>query len=173
MNKIIRHFKLWNEWRKNCLNKPFYKVMVLLGICYSPTFSQFKSIKEVQLSHPELTIRFCDGKLYERRKNVQKPKKFIQKILVKIAFIIILLTIAFSLIDSPVLTNEMALIQMQINSESFMIWEIFNKIRPIIRIILCIIGGWMMYNVTMDIYKYAKDYESFKKSIDSKEEKEI
>lgn len=54
-----------------------------------------------------------------------------------------------------------------------MIWEIFNKIRPIIRIILCIIGGWMMYNVTMDIYKYAKDYESFKKSIDSKEEKEI
>lgn len=104
---------------------------------------------------------------------MQKPKKFIRKILVKIAFIFILLTIAFSLIDSPVLTNDMALIQMQINSESFMIWEIFNKIRPIIRIILCIIGGWMMYNVTMDIYKYAKDYESFKKSIDSKEEKEI
>ena len=103
---------------------------------------------------------------------MQKPKKFIRKIIVKIVFIFILLTVAFSLVDSPVLTNDMALIQMQINSENFMIWEIFNKIRPIVRTILCIIGGWMMYNITMDIYKYAKDYESFKKSINTKEEKE-
>ena len=103
---------------------------------------------------------------------MQKPKKFIQKIIVKILFVIILLTVAFSLADSPVLTNDMALMQMQINSESFMIWEIFNKIRPIVRTILCIIGGWMMYNITMDIYKYAKDYKSFKKSINTKEEKE-
>lgn len=103
---------------------------------------------------------------------MQKPKKFIQKNIVKILFVIILLTVAFSLVDSPVLTNDMALMQMQINSESFMIWEIFNKIRPIVRTILCIIGGWIMYNITMDIYKYAKDYESFKKSINTKEEKE-
>lgn len=104
---------------------------------------------------------------------MQKPKKFIRKILMKIVLIFILLTIAFSLIESPVLTNDMALMQMQISNESFMIWEIFNKIRPTVRIILCIVSGWMMYNVTMDIYKYAKDYESFKKSINTKEEKEI
>lgn len=68
MKKLIAHFRLWYEWQKNCLNHPIYKFMVLFGVCYSPTFSQFKSIKEVQLSHPELTIRFCDGELPDNKK---------------------------------------------------------------------------------------------------------
>lgn len=72
MKKILLRFKIWYEWQKNCLNKPFYKFLVLLGVCYSPTFSQFKSIKEVQLSHPELTIRFCDGKLPDNKKTVDR-----------------------------------------------------------------------------------------------------
>lgn len=63
MRKIIDRFILWNEWQKNCLNNPIYKFMVLLGVCYSPTFSAFKSIKDFQLSHPDLTIRFHDGEM--------------------------------------------------------------------------------------------------------------
>lgn len=46
MNKIIHHFKLWNKWRKNCLNGWFHKIMVLLGLRYSPTFDQFQSIEK-------------------------------------------------------------------------------------------------------------------------------
>lgn len=63
MKKLIAHIRLWYEWQRNCLNNPIYKFMVLLGVCYSPTFSQFISIKEVQLHHPDLTIRFHDGEM--------------------------------------------------------------------------------------------------------------
>lgn len=67
MKKLISHFRLWYEWQKNCLNKPFYKVMVLLGVCHSPTFYDFTFIKKVQLAHPDITIRFCDGELPDNK----------------------------------------------------------------------------------------------------------
>lgn len=41
MKKVIRHFKRWNEWRKNCLNSPLYKILVLLKIIESPSFRYF------------------------------------------------------------------------------------------------------------------------------------
>jgi len=37
MQKIIRHIKRWNKWRKNCLNSKFHKFLVLVGIIKSPT----------------------------------------------------------------------------------------------------------------------------------------
>lgn len=37
MQKIIRHIKRWNKWRKNCCNSKFHKFLVLVGIIKSPT----------------------------------------------------------------------------------------------------------------------------------------
>lgn len=37
MKKIITHLKRWNVWRKNCLNSPFYKLLVLFKIVESPS----------------------------------------------------------------------------------------------------------------------------------------
>lgn len=40
-NKIRRavlHIRRWNVWRKGCLNGPFYKFLVLVGLVKSPTF---------------------------------------------------------------------------------------------------------------------------------------
>lgn len=34
----MNRFKLWNEWQKRNLNSDVYKLLVLLGICVSPTF---------------------------------------------------------------------------------------------------------------------------------------
>lgn len=38
MNKIIKHIRRWNVWRKNNLNSKRYKILVLLGIIKSPSF---------------------------------------------------------------------------------------------------------------------------------------
>lgn len=36
---MIRHFKRWNVWRKQCLNNPIYKILVLFKLRYSPSFA--------------------------------------------------------------------------------------------------------------------------------------
>lgn len=37
MTKIIKHIKKWNKWRKHCLNSPFHKFLVLIGMIHSPS----------------------------------------------------------------------------------------------------------------------------------------
>ncbi|RGD73827.1 hypothetical protein DW687_08610 [Anaerofustis stercorihominis] len=38
MKHMIKHFKLWNQWRKVNLNSKFYKFMVLIRLANSPSF---------------------------------------------------------------------------------------------------------------------------------------
>ena len=42
IRKMLKHAKLWNEWRKNNLNGAGHKFFVLIGVCKSPTFEFFK-----------------------------------------------------------------------------------------------------------------------------------
>ena len=30
--KLINHIRMWNHWRKRCLNGPVHKVLVLFGL---------------------------------------------------------------------------------------------------------------------------------------------
>lgn len=46
MRKLIKQLYYWNAWRKKCTNHPVYKLMVLLGLVKSPTFTIFKAIEE-------------------------------------------------------------------------------------------------------------------------------
>ncbi len=32
------HFRRWKKWKKNCLNGWVHKLLVLLGLSFSPTF---------------------------------------------------------------------------------------------------------------------------------------
>lgn len=74
MRKIIDRFILWYEWQRNCLNNPIYKFMVLLGVCHSPTFSQFTYIKKTQLAHPDMTIRYHDGEMKDNTQSSHMVK---------------------------------------------------------------------------------------------------
>lgn len=41
IKKLIKHIKKWNAWRKQCLNNPVHKLLVLFKIIDSPTFEHF------------------------------------------------------------------------------------------------------------------------------------
>lgn len=78
MKKIIEHFKLWNEWRKGCLNGPLHKFLVLIGVVHSPTFHFFKEFKDWSIEVPGSTVQYdevnqvayiCDGKACTRCDN--------------------------------------------------------------------------------------------------------
>lgn len=47
MKKLLNHIKRWNSWRKCNTNAWWYKILVLLGICRSPTFIYWHDIAEV------------------------------------------------------------------------------------------------------------------------------
>lgn len=44
---MIKHIQKWNEWRKNNLNSPFHKILVLLKLHNSPTFEAFLTQKQM------------------------------------------------------------------------------------------------------------------------------
>lgn len=46
MNKLRKHIKAWNCWRKGNLNSPLHKIAVLFG-AYSPTFIGVKAGMDV------------------------------------------------------------------------------------------------------------------------------
>lgn len=42
----MSRFELWKDWSKHCLNHPFYKFLVLIGLAHSPSFEMHRSVKE-------------------------------------------------------------------------------------------------------------------------------
>ena len=42
---MIKHIKLWWRWAKHCLNSWPYKVLVLFGLTYSPSFKMYEKVE--------------------------------------------------------------------------------------------------------------------------------
>lgn len=38
---MVKNYKKWKDWQKNCLNSRFYKFLVLIGFVRSPSFEAF------------------------------------------------------------------------------------------------------------------------------------
>jgi len=53
--KLIRHFKRWNLWRKNCVNGWTHKLLVLIGLQHSPTYELYLLEEEVEAMMKPLT----------------------------------------------------------------------------------------------------------------------
>ena len=83
-------------------------------------------------------------------------KKFIIKTVAKIIIFAIISTIAMTLLQSPVISNEIALGQMQNSNELFILMETYNKIRPFVVVIYSCIVLWFVGTVGCDIYKFIK-----------------
>lgn len=83
-------------------------------------------------------------------------KRFIIYLTVKVITYAIISTIALSLLNSPVITNEIALTQMENSNELYMLMETYNKSRPFISIIYGCITTWFVGTTVYGIYKFIK-----------------
>ena len=86
-------------------------------------------------------------------------KKLLMKTLTKLLIASLILAIASVLIQTPVMTNDIALAQMDASDVSFMTWSLYRPAMTIIRIILCIISGGILSTVAMDIHNYINKNE--------------
>lgn len=92
-------------------------------------------------------------------------KKFIVKTVVKILIFACLMVIASSIVQSPIITNEIALGQMQNYNESFILMDTYSRLRPAIGAICAGITLLFTCNIACDTYKFVK-------TIKNKNEKE-
>ena len=83
-------------------------------------------------------------------------KRFIYKITAKIIIFIIFSVIASTLLYGPIITNEIALTQMENSNELYMLMESYNKLRPILSIVYGLINGIFVWTTIYDICKFIK-----------------
>ena len=93
-------------------------------------------------------------------------KKFIIKTVSKLLILVILSTIVMALVQSPTISNDIAMGQMENDDGAFLMMEIYNKIRPVIdaiyACIVILIVGTIGYNA-YKLFQKKKRYKRRKK----------
>lgn len=87
------------------------------------------------------------------------PTKFIFKTASKIIMFTFLMIVAAAVAQSlsPVVSNEMALTQMENSNELFVVMNTYNKIRPIISAVFTGVAIWFTCTIARDTYKFFKN----------------
>lgn len=81
-------------------------------------------------------------------------KKFIIKNIIKIVAFAIISTIAMTLLQSPVITNEIAMGQMENSNELFILMDTYYKMKPIVLVIYGCIVALFVSTIGYDTYKF-------------------
>lgn len=87
-------------------------------------------------------------------------KKRIFSLIIKIIVLIVIMTILFSIANSfdVVLTNELALTQMENSNELFIAQQSYHQIvKPIVAIVGAIIAGTLAFFIGKDLVKIFKE----------------
>ena len=87
-------------------------------------------------------------------------KKFVIKTIAKVIVYAIVSIIALTLLANPVITNELALGQMENSNELYLLMEIFFKSKPFISFIYSCITVLFAGTTIYDIYKLIKTIEN-------------
>jgi hypothetical protein len=85
-----------------------------------------------------------------------KTKRFIYRLIIKIIIFAIFSAIVNTLLYGPIITNELALTQMEQSNELYMLMESYNKLRPFISIIYGLVTTYFVGTTVYDIYKFIK-----------------
>ena len=83
-------------------------------------------------------------------------KRFIIKSLIKITIFLLISIVVLSILSAiaPVITNKVALGQMSNDDASYIMWETYNKIRPIVEAIYSVIVFIFIGSIGIDTYKF-------------------
>lgn len=92
-------------------------------------------------------------------------QKFISKTAIKIVIFAFLMTIVLSIAQSvsPVISNYIALDQMQNSDEAFVVMNTYNKLRPIFSMSMVGICVLFVISVVKDIIKFVKNVKDIEK----------
>ena len=101
-------------------------------------------------------------------------KSFVKKTIRKIIIFTLIMVVVASIGQafSPVISNELALTQMDNSNEMFMIMNIYNKVKPIITIAYICVILYFVYTLGRDTYKFAKTINNSANDINGTNEKE-
>lgn len=84
-------------------------------------------------------------------------KKFIIRTTIKVLVFAIISTIAMTLITNPIITNELALGQMENSNELYLLMETYNKTKHFVSIIYGLITALFAGTTIYDTYKFIKN----------------
>lgn len=92
-------------------------------------------------------------------------KKFITKTAIKIVIFVVAMIFVTALLHSinPILTNQIALGQMQNSDEAFVFMNTYNNIKPIANLALTLVCVWFGYTIVRDTYKFIKNISNIEK----------
>ena len=85
-----------------------------------------------------------------------RTKRFITKILTRLILFTALMIVVMAMVESPILTNEVALGQMENSSEAFMLMGMFFSFRNLVKVIVWLIALLFGATIIRDIYKFIK-----------------
>lgn len=83
-------------------------------------------------------------------------KRFIVKTVAKVIIFAIISIIIMTFLESPVISNQIALGQMENSNELFILMEFYNKVHPIISVTYSCIVILFIGTVGYDIYRFIK-----------------
>ena len=81
-------------------------------------------------------------------------RKFMLRLVIKIITFAIITTIIFTMLSSPIITNDIAMGQMENSDELYLIMEAYNKTSHFISIIYGCVTVFFAGTIIHDIYKF-------------------
>ena len=86
-----------------------------------------------------------------------RTKRFLIQIVAKVIFFVAISIVAFTVLKSPVITNEIALGQMTNSNDLFLTYDLYNKLSPVITVVYSVITLFFVGSTGFDIYKFFKE----------------
>ena len=85
-----------------------------------------------------------------------RTKLFVTKILTRLILFAALMIVVMAMVESPILTNEIALGQMENSSEAFMLMGMFFSFRNLVKAVIGLVALLFGVTIIRDIYKFIK-----------------
>lgn len=99
-----------------------------------------------------------DNELAEYKRRKRLINRFIRRLIFGLIAIAVILTISFIIVDTPILTNQVAMGQMENSNEWFVAMAMYQKFVPVVRsirkVLVSIIAGmiaWSGYDLAKSL----------------------
>lgn len=83
-------------------------------------------------------------------------KRFVMKLTIKIITFLIISIAVFTILNHPIINNELAIGQMENSNETYIFMESYHRFKNIVSIIYACVYGLFAGTVMYDLYKFVK-----------------